>query len=118
MITETVAELMGAPVRRHLRHIDRVMVPGSKDPINLHTVDLDLQALTLEEPLQTEGLQWNLRRRFKARQAFEAAKQFKLKGGVSMALLLDGSPDFVAMREKYKESFFEMFRMAFFNYIA
>merc|ERR1711871_921599 len=59
VVTETVAELLSQPIHAHLRHIDRVQVPGSKDPFDLHTIDLDLQALTLEEPLQSEGLQWN-----------------------------------------------------------
>lgn len=116
LVSEAVVALISPELRVSLRLIDRVSIPGSKVPMDVFTIDLDYSALGLETPLQTEGLVWNLRQRFKARQALEAQKQGKINR--SMITELESSADFKAMRARFNQRFFQVYNMAFHNYIA
>merc|ERR1719160_1613824 len=100
MLSEAVVSIMGGNILSKLRLIDRVVIPGSKAPMKIYTIDLDVAALALEEPLDTKGLVWNMRRRFKARQALESQKQSRLQLITSMEF---ENPDFKAMRKLYNE---------------
>lgn len=118
MISQAVVELVGPEMAKVFRLIDYVVVPGSREPMKMYTVDVDPTVLKLEKPLNTENLVWNMRRRFKARQALEAQKQLKLSENLSMIDELNNSPDFKAMRARFNERFTQVFGMAFQNYVA
>lgn len=118
LVSETIMKLMGPEMRSKVRLIDRVIVPGSKEPLRIFTMDLEVSVLPVDPPLQHEGLIWNMRQRFKARQALEAIKQSKLSAGRCMVKDLEAMEDAKAMRARFSERMFQVFGMAFHNYIA
>lgn len=118
LLSEAIISLMNPKMRQKCRLIDRVIVPGSKEPIRLYTMDLDITCLPVDPPLCAEQLTWNMRRRFKARQALETVKSQKLRAEVSMAKELDSMEDHKAMRARFTERFFQVFAMAYHNYVA
>lgn len=115
-ISDDVMSLMGFEMQRKCRLIDRVMVPGSKQPMKLWAVDLNTALLPIEEHPRLEGVTWSLRRRFKARQALETIKAAKLS--TTMVSLFDSLEDIRLMRQLFTDRFFLQFGMAYHNYIA
>jgi class 3 adenylate cyclase len=118
LISESIYKLFGSEMKSRVRLIDRVIVPGSKEPLRIYTMDFDVSVLPVDPPLCTDGLIWNMRQRFKARQALEAVKQGKLSPSRCMVKDLEAMEDAKAMRARFSERMFQVFGMAFHNYIA
>jgi class 3 adenylate cyclase len=118
LLSQNMVGLMSDPMIQACRVIDCVIVPGCKDPMRLLTCDLDTGILPIEPPLKTEGLVWNARRRFKARQVLEVQKTSKWSDDVIVHDLLSQAEVVKMMRSPYEERFLQIFGMAFHNYIA
>merc|ERR1719235_1339887 len=105
-------------MQQECRVFDRVVVPGSKVPMKVWTVDLDTDALSIEMPPRLENVTWNARRRFKARQALEVQKNSKLHHQTTMHSLYSSASDVAQMRKMFTDRFYFIFGMAYHNYIA
>merc|ERR1719387_2476014 len=85
LLSQTVMSLMGNPMVQKCRVLDCVIVPGSKDPMRILTVDLEISGLPVESALKAEDLVWSAKRRFKARQVLDVQKSSKWGEEVTMA---------------------------------
>jgi class 3 adenylate cyclase len=104
--TEAVAE--------KCRLIDKVVIRGSKEPLQLYSLDLDVGVLEVEEPAYQ--LPWNLRQRFRARQQIESDKKQILSENVDIGELLHSEKEIAAMRRRYSQEFHQIFNMGYQNY--
>merc|ERR1719253_2253622 len=74
MVAQSVVQLCPADLRAKCRLVDRVVITGSKLPMELFCVDLDPKALKVEEQARLNVV-WNTRTRFKVRQFMESEKE-------------------------------------------
>merc|ERR1712070_68607 len=80
-------------------------------------MDLHYTALTPDPcPSVRDKVVWNARQRFKVRQVLESQKQQKWQTDISD--LFESNDDIRIMRTRYTERFFQIYSMAYFNYIA
>jgi len=119
LISEAVHELASPTTARKMRLVDRVIITGSPDPMELYVMDLDVMCLKVAEKIRgsrdARGL--STARRFKARQEMEKKKVHKLREEASMSELFDTNEDICAMRKLYSQKFLHLFSMGFQNYI-
>jgi class 3 adenylate cyclase len=113
--SENVIEKCTEAVAAKCRLIDRVMIRGSKVPLQIYTMDLDPGVLEVEE-FPREPLPWNLRQRFQARQSIEAQKKHILKEDLDIASIFDRERDIATMRRRFPEEFRQIFNMGYQNY--
>lgn len=115
MVAQSVVELCGKAMAAKCRLIDRVIITGSKIPMELYCVDLDYMSVKVEEvkPLHCT---WNNRQRFKVRQFMEAEKAQIWKDSHDLSSLFDTTPSIVVMRKPYTSEFFQLFNMGYQNY--
>jgi len=66
LVAASLVEILSPEMATKCRLIDRVIIPGSVDPMDLFVVDLDTLCLTVEPP--GAHINWNSRQRFRARQ--------------------------------------------------
>merc|ERR1719253_365041 len=74
MVAQSVVKLCPPALKTKCRLIDRVMITGSKSPMELFCVDLDPKCVALET-LGPLSVVWNTRTRFKLRQFMESEKE-------------------------------------------
>eukprot|EP00747_Dinoflagellata_sp_TGD_P056142 gnl/TRDRNA2_/TRDRNA2_149934_c1_seq1.p1 gnl/TRDRNA2_/TRDRNA2_149934_c1~~gnl/TRDRNA2_/TRDRNA2_149934_c1_seq1.p1 ORF type:complete len:497 (+),score=86.92 gnl/TRDRNA2_/TRDRNA2_149934_c1_seq1:2-1492(+) len=117
LTSESVIRLCTQEVAAKCRLVDRVLVSGSANPLQLYTVDLDYSVLAIQQRMNVP-LVWNTRQRFKARQFLECEKISKLRDDMATVNLFDGDPVIAAMRKSYSVEFFNHFKMGYQNYIA
>jgi len=113
LASEAVVSLCCQGVRNKTRLVDRVWIPGSKEPLQLFCVDLDWSAVVVDEspsPLE----HFKARERMKARQFLELVKRQKLDK--DLVDVFERDPDIQAMRRGITEDFYEFFRMGYQNY--
>lgn len=113
--THAVVKLCTKEMAKKLRLIDRVIIKGSAQPVDLFSLDLDYRQLHVDEQKPRTFI-WNLRQRYKARQMLEVEKNRKWLPGFLIRELFDDSPDVAAMRRKYSVEFLETFNMGYQNY--
>merc|ERR1712157_325453 len=89
-------------------------IKGSKEPLELFSVDLDYMALKVDEPWGAP-LTWTSHQRYRSRQLLEADKRRIWQDHVCIADLFEG-PDIEVMRRKYTEEFRHLFNMGYQNY--
>merc|ERR1712113_340611 len=98
-----------------MRLIDKVIIKGSKEPLELFSVDLDYMALKVDEPYGAP-LTWTSHQRYRSRQLLEADKRRIWQDHVCIADLFYDCPDIEVMRRKYTEEFRHLFNMGYQNY--
>lgn len=114
LISQSVVEMCTEGMAAKCRLIDRVIIGGMVEPLDLHVLDLDHLSLTVEAKYPHV---WNSRQRFRCRQHLEADKMQKLKEGVKIyAKDFDEDPDIQKMRKRYGVEFVKIFEMGFQNY--
>jgi len=115
MVAKSVVELCPEGIVKSCRLIDKVIIPGSKVPVEIYCVDLDIQGITMldEQPLQYV---WNTRNRFKVRQYIEAEKTARESVDFDVAGFLNLDPIYRDMRKRYDVKFFQLFSMGYHNY--
>eukprot|EP00913_Durusdinium_trenchii_P011115 g10437.t1 len=88
---------------------------GSKLPLSLYVFDVETQRVLVRE--YSDSLEWNVRKRFKARQLFEVEKSKKWAADVniveSFAMQMK---DVRVMRKAYTTDFQQLFNMGYQNY--
>jgi class 3 adenylate cyclase len=116
LVAESVVTICTPDMAAKCRLIDRVIITGSVDYMELHAIDLDYSSLTVEPPMAQFNMSWNSRQRFKARQFLEAEKAEKWHDDVNMVSFFNENPDIAAMRFRYTLEFIHVFNMGFQNY--
>jgi len=115
LVAESVVRICTTEMASKCRLIDRVIITGSVEPMELHAIDLDYLSLAVEQS-PAKHLQWNSRQRFKARQLLEAEKAEKWADYVRMVNFFNENPDIAAMRFRYTLEFIHVFKMGYQNY--
>jgi class 3 adenylate cyclase len=116
MLSDSLKAICTPDMASQCRLIDRVMITGSVDPIELYVIDFDYLQLTLEEPHAKLKGGLNLGRRFKARQFLEVEKRSKWTDGFSTAYW-ESHEDIRTMRSPYTTEFKYVFSMGYQNYL-
>jgi len=115
LVTQEVAEMCTRACTDKLRLIDRVLIPGSKHPLDLYSMDLDVYRLTPET--DGEAPTWNARQRFKVRQFMEAEKTKKLQVWYDSPLsIFREDATICQMRRRFSPQFQQVFMMGYQNY--
>lgn len=96
------------------RLIDHVTVKGCRQPVRIHTIDLDSTKLQIVQ----SGPEKIIRNRFKIRQLREARKTEKWSEEFRVWDHFKHDEDIIIMREGYSKEFFQRFAMAYRNYEA
>eukprot|EP00929_Paragymnodinium_shiwhaense_P098030 TRINITY_DN5958_c0_g3_i1.p1 TRINITY_DN5958_c0_g3~~TRINITY_DN5958_c0_g3_i1.p1 ORF type:complete len:1079 (-),score=285.38 TRINITY_DN5958_c0_g3_i1:58-3294(-) len=115
LVTSSVIEICTAELAERLRLIDKVIIKGSKQPVELYCLDLDYSALLVDAPIQV-GVAWNPRQRFKTRQVLEDEKKRKMLPDTQLVQVFEDSRDLAIMSQLYTTHFLDMFSMGYQNY--
>lgn len=115
LLSQKVVELCGKDVASKCRHIDRVIIIGSQEPMDLYCVDLDYRSVKVkvQEPLDVV---WGPRTRYKARQVLESCQETVLSGSFDLARVFETDKIMAQMRNRYHVEFFALFNMGYQNY--
>mmetsp|Transcript_23680 Transcript_23680/g.55238 ORF Transcript_23680/g.55238 Transcript_23680/m.55238 type:complete len:1002 (-) Transcript_23680:128-3133(-) len=113
--TDSVWVRLSRRMRVKCRVIDRVIIRGSKVPLDLYGFDLDYMCLKVRRRRVT--LAWNPRQRFRARQLLEVEKNNHVGEGVELADEFDKHYDLGQMRNIFTTEFLHRFNMGFLNYV-
>jgi len=109
--SETVVGACTSRVANRCRLIDKVIIRGSREPLQLHSLDLAVERLATRQPLEME---WNVRQRFRARQVLEVQRQRKLVA--KDIFMKESGKDMMLMRRSFTPDFFQLFNMGYQNY--
>merc|ERR1712086_352971 len=111
LMTQAVIDLCNREMAAKCRIIDKVIIKGSKIPLELYTLDLDFMSLKVDRA--ERDWPWSARHRFKARQNIEALKTNKLRADVTMVSVWDDSSDIRIMRQRFSAEFLQVFNMGY-----
>eukprot|EP00429_Kryptoperidinium_foliaceum_P125526 CAMPEP_0176335368 /NCGR_PEP_ID=MMETSP0121_2-20121125/78579_1 /TAXON_ID=160619 /ORGANISM="Kryptoperidinium foliaceum, Strain CCMP 1326" /LENGTH=305 /DNA_ID=CAMNT_0017678341 /DNA_START=6 /DNA_END=923 /DNA_ORIENTATION=- len=114
LVSDVVVGLCGVDLASQLRLVDRVVLPGSKRPLELFVLDLDTSALEVDEPMR--AIPWNTKKRYEARQILEADKRRMWTREQPLFRAFESMPDVRAMRRRFTNEFFQVFIMGYRNY--
>jgi len=113
LVSSAVIQVCSASVAKRCRLIDRVVITGSKEALELYAIDLDHACLTVERPRPPKP--WTSRQRFRARRQLDKEKAQKWNEEFVVADLFD-DPVISAMRSLYSVEFLHVFNMGYQNY--
>jgi len=116
LLSEQVRNICSAAMASQCRLIDKVVLTGSSQAIELYVFDLDHLSLTVEKPRPVASPPWTSRQRFKARQKLEAEKNAKWHAGTDIVEEFFANRDISTMRERYTQEFLSIFNMGYQNY--
>jgi len=113
LITDMVIDHCTASMSNRCRLIDKVIITGSKRPMELFSLDLDYLSLEVDkyQPLQ---ITWNTKKRFEARQFLDKEKAKKWE--MEFSSYFDEDPYILQMRQIYTVEFMQFFNMGYQNY--
>ncbi|CAG9331270.1 unnamed protein product [Blepharisma stoltei] len=117
LISNALYGICSNMTKTKLRKIDRVTVKGSKEPIELYTCDLDLEALH-PVPEATLSDADSKQARVLARIVRDKLKSQAKSGEYPIHLLWNDDIDLKMMKENISKSFFGEFSKALDNYFA
>jgi hypothetical protein len=115
LMSQAVADLCTKDLKAEFRLIDKVVIQGSREPVELHSVDLDYLALEVDSEVWKQPV-WNSQQRFHSRQILEQKKESLWDEKLSMASIFLSSPDIQLMRRRYTVEFMQLFYMGYQNY--
>jgi len=115
IIAQSVVELCGEKMVEQCRLMDKVIITGSAEAIQLFSLDLDYMSVEKED-LWKMQLNWNTRQRYKARQFLESEKSQKLSEEVQILDNFNTDPIISIMRKRYTVQFAQCFNMGYQNY--
>eukprot|EP00442_Polarella_glacialis_P058741 CAMPEP_0115062304 /NCGR_PEP_ID=MMETSP0227-20121206/8469_1 /TAXON_ID=89957 /ORGANISM="Polarella glacialis, Strain CCMP 1383" /LENGTH=807 /DNA_ID=CAMNT_0002447663 /DNA_START=134 /DNA_END=2554 /DNA_ORIENTATION=+ len=114
LVAESVVSICSPAIAAKCRLIDRVVITGSVQPMNLYAIDLSFDKLMVEPPLGPQ--RWTSRDRFKVRQFLESEKESKMGEEVHMVDFFNSNSDIGSMRFVYTVEFMHVFNMGYQNY--
>lgn len=114
VISEAVIQQCSQVLAQKCRLIDKVIIKGSLEPLELYVLDLDASMLSVV--VHEVPIPWNTRQRFRARQLLEIEKREKWDENCSLIELFDCNAQVAAMRSRYTEEFLQVFKMGYRNY--
>jgi len=114
--SDAVIRLLSDGMREECRHIDAVLMEGTKTPINLYALDLDDTALDIMIPHRIKELSRNAK--FRQRLEVERRKAERWSDDYHIHDFFERETDITRMRDKFTMEFFSHFKMAFLNYEA
>lgn len=118
LVTQNLAQLCTKAMVESMRCIDNVSIQGSKEPMELYSLDLDHTCLKVDEPMGSHFTgTWNTKQRFRSRQLLEATKARNLKESHNMAKSFQESPELAIMCQRYTFKFKQLFNTGYRNYI-
>eukprot|EP00450_Noctiluca_scintillans_P011694 CAMPEP_0194488616 /NCGR_PEP_ID=MMETSP0253-20130528/8472_1 /TAXON_ID=2966 /ORGANISM="Noctiluca scintillans" /LENGTH=959 /DNA_ID=CAMNT_0039329007 /DNA_START=62 /DNA_END=2938 /DNA_ORIENTATION=- len=115
LVAESVIIACSPEMAALCRLIDRVIITGSTEPMELYTIDLNFMALSVETQVE-RNLIWNSRQRFRVRQFLEAEKNQKWGDEVHVEKLFHRHQDVLSMRARLTAEFMNIFNMGYQNY--
>lgn len=116
LTSQAVIRLCNKPVVSQTRLIDKVMLAGFTQPLDLYTLDLATDHVRIDEPFARRFHWPNVRERFRARQFLEAEKQQKFAIDHDVAAEAFLQSDILEMREIYTFEFLFLFNRGYQNY--
>merc|ERR1740121_3230602 len=114
LLAESVVRVCTHAMANKCRLIDKVIISGSVNPMELYVIDVDYSSLPVDPP--PLWVNWTSRQRFRVRQALEADKALKWRDDCQMVILFAESPDIAAMQFRYTLEFIHVFNMGYQNY--
>ncbi len=121
LISGDLQRICTEETQAHLRQVDRVVVGGNSEPVNLYTCDIDYQRIPVDRnevdissKSDIEKKQARVEKRLKRDSMKE--KAFTGKYRVGKKFVTD--PDLVAMRKPYTREFDDMWRQGMASYIS
>mmetsp|Transcript_34038 Transcript_34038/g.79324 ORF Transcript_34038/g.79324 Transcript_34038/m.79324 type:complete len:999 (-) Transcript_34038:24-3020(-) len=114
LLSHSMVNMCSNEVALTCRLIDQVTVSGSRIPMRVYTVDLDVSRIHVVE----QGPDRIIRNRFKIRQLREVRKSEKMAEEYRVWDAMTSNPDIRQMRQLFSEEFFQRFAMAYRNYEA
>eukprot|EP00931_Biecheleriopsis_adriatica_P117323 TRINITY_DN92852_c0_g1_i1.p1 TRINITY_DN92852_c0_g1~~TRINITY_DN92852_c0_g1_i1.p1 ORF type:complete len:961 (+),score=168.67 TRINITY_DN92852_c0_g1_i1:111-2993(+) len=112
-VAQSVVEPVSIAMRSHCRLIDKVIITGSPEPMELYCLDLDYMSVDIDTTPRPK-VTWNTRQRFKVRQWMEQEKASMATK--DLASLIDNDEVIAKMRQRFTVKFFQLFNMGFQNY--
>lgn len=116
LISASVMDLVCTHLAKKFRKIDRAIIRGSPDPIDLYCLDLDFMSLPIDTDKHGRPAVWNSRLRFKARQFLEMEKTAKLELAIGTPTMFDQSQEIAMMRRRSSTEFLQQFNMGYANF--
>lgn len=114
LVSEAVVELCTPDMAAKLRLIDKVRIRGSKQPLQLYSMDLDYESLKVDEC--TANIIWNTQQRYLSRQLLDAEKKRKMEDATPIADVFEACQEIAMMRRLYTFEFRHVFSMGYQNY--
>jgi class 3 adenylate cyclase len=115
LVAESILRICSSALASQCRLVDRVVITGSAEPMELYVIDLDCAALSIE-PAPKVQMQWTPQVRFRLRQ-FLGHEKARLWDNVRISSLFDSNMEIIAMRRRYTKPFFHIFNMGYQNYV-
>jgi hypothetical protein len=114
-LSNDLVNFMDADLMDLLRPVDNVFLPGSKTPVEVFVMDLDIDTVTMVPYVATGS---GAKERFKIRQIRNVAKDSFWKESFSAVSLFSTDHTLKLMRAKYTKKFFQAFQKGYLNYRA
>jgi len=119
LVAESVVQLCTESMRKECRLIDKVIITGSKDAMELFSVDLDYMSLEVDnspKPEQIRGGAWSVRKRFQAREFLQKEKSSLKNPAVNKVEMFKNDEHIAIMRQRFTERFLANYNMGYQNY--
>ncbi|KRX08496.1 Adenylyl cyclase class-3/4/guanylyl cyclase [Pseudocohnilembus persalinus] len=126
LISGPLYQTLTEQLQKQLRHIDRVTVKGSIEPLDLYTVDVsyDLLIKYMQKHRKVDkfDIQYKNNDQKKKRKIIERIKRNKRRtelesGKLQIAKLFDTDQELILMRKIFTTSFYEQWKVAFQLYL-
>lgn len=101
LISQTLYNFFSSPVKKYCRHIDRVLIKGNSEPLDLYTSDCDLTAIVQGKSVDRSKNYFRTKRK-------KIKKGLENKNFVSNDLFIN-SKEFKLMKLPFNQKFFKTF---------
>jgi len=116
MATGDLLNLCSRDISEKCRMVDRLIVKGSKEPLELYCVDLSYRFLKVDGPRSPKIPFFSSRARYRCKHVLDLGKQRKWEEDVQLVEYFSGSLAVNAARMPFTREFMEIFKMGFLNY--